>query len=118
MAANEYDIKIDPLVGAPPGKPQAGFNPNPAQAKVGNLIVFRNNDEANAHWPTPDGVPDKDPKGKRVGWWMDAAIPNKLPGEDAPTSKQGITPSVATDPQGIKYFCALHPNEIGTLIVS
>ena len=115
--ADEYDISIDPVVGAPAGQPQVKFNPDPAQTNEGDLIVFRNNDEANAHWPTPDGVPDKDPNGEREGWWMDAAIPNKQPGEDAPTSKQGITTSEPTDPEGIKYFCALHPDEIGTLIV-
>jgi plastocyanin len=84
------------------GQHQAKFTP--VEVTVGSL-VFWSNHTSNKHWPAPQGGP--------ADGWFNAEIPGKLPGQDPPTSSQvgfGVAGTV-------NYYCAIHPNELGTIKV-
>jgi len=116
---DSFSIDIFAVPHCPPGEPKAKFSPTPANVSVGNVVFFRNNDEKHQHWPVPATVPNLDPKNPdRTGWWMDAPISTKLPGQPATPSKEAFTPSVATAAAGVQYICALHPDEKGIIIVT
>lgn len=88
-----------------PGQALAEFSPPNRTAGVGDDIFWSNNDEQAEHWPAPSVEKKTD--------WMDNPIPIKLPDQPAPTSRY-LSFSGATT---IKYVCALHPGETGTITV-
>jgi plastocyanin len=76
----------------------------PVKVTAGSL-VFWTNHTSDKHWPAPQGGPDDG--------WFNAEIPGKLPGQAPPVSSQ-----VAFGEAGkVSYYCALHPDEIGTIEV-
>jgi plastocyanin len=88
-----------------PGQALAEFSPPNLAAGVGDDIFWSNNDEQAEHWPAPSVDKKTD--------WMDNPIPIKLPDQPAPTSRY-LSFSGATT---VKYVCALHPQETGTITV-
>lgn len=86
---------------------QATFDPATQPVTSLDNLFWANNDETSAHWPAPSA----DAKTA----WMPAAIPIKLAGQPAPTSR-GMAFDAGT--YSIQYVCALHPEETGTINVT
>ena len=101
--AQTWIIAINKVDNPPAGQPQAEFVPNPQTVAAGDIIYWRNNDDA-PHWPAPNAQAETD--------WMDYQIPAKLQGQPAPTSQQAVSFAAAGT---YNYVCALHPDETGTI---
>jgi len=96
--ANTQQIDINQAAG------QGGAEFTPVTVAAGSLVFWSNNTSAK-HWPAPQGGP--------ADGWLDAEIPGKLPGQDSPVSPQVGLGAAGT----VHYYCAIHPNETGTIVV-
>lgn len=101
----EVIVDITPASNPQPGQPLVTFTKDPVNVANGDLLIWRNNDERNEHWPVPQIGVQAD--------WKQLDVPAKSPGQPAPTSGNATFSGDMT----IKYVCAFHPNETGTIIV-
>ena len=83
------------------------FTPSTQPITSLDILTWANNDEQQQHWPAPNA--------SQPTAWMPAAIPAKLPGQPAPTSR-GLTFAPGT--YNLSYVCALHPTEKGVIQVT
>jgi len=83
------------------------FTPSPQSITSLDNLFWANNDEQQEHWPAPSAA--------QKTAWMPAAIPAKLPGQPAPTSR-GMTFDAGS--YTVNYVCALHPTETGIIKVT
>jgi plastocyanin len=99
-------IEINPI-GNPTKDQTAEFAPSPQPVQVGDIIIWRNNDEGAKHQPKPPDGGDDD--------WV-RLIARALNGQPATSTRFGF--QEVPDPSEVQYVCALHANEKGTLNVS
>jgi plastocyanin len=83
------------------------FLPETQSVTSSDNVFWANNDPDGAHQPAPSA--------SQPNAWMPDPIPAKLPGQPAPTSR-GLTFGAGT--YEIKYVCAKHPEEQGTINVT
>jgi predicted secreted protein with PEFG-CTERM motif len=85
------------------------YSPNPVNANVGDTVIWTNNDVPNTHTAT-SGTPSAGPDGK-FGGTADAPF--------SATIGPGKTFShTFTEAGEFPYYCALHPNMVGTVMVA
>jgi plastocyanin len=91
-------ININSKPGAKPTDPQVGFAPLNMQVAVNECFIWINND-VNAHWPAPSVA-------QKTAWLQQAIQPGQ---------NSAVVSIAQSNPTGLPYICALHPNETGTL---
>ena len=94
-----FTWRIDIVKNPSPPPPRVVFEfAEPPQVQVGDLVLWSNQD-TEAHWPAVTGNPT---------FFMDFQI-----------APQATSSSFAPAAAGtIAYFCSLHPDETGTIVVS
>jgi plastocyanin len=107
VAAEGSNVNVSITPGAST-KTNDAYSPNPVSIDVGDTVIWTNNDPPNYHTAV-SGTPSGGPDGKFGGT------------PEAPFSKiiapHETSSHTFTEPGAYPYYCALHPNMVGRVIV-